>query len=254
MTIPANDSPVPSVAEIAKQMTRIASENAGLLRRLDESEGRFRLISKGVLRVQEAECGRIARDLHDGVGQALTAIKIELELAEQDAHRGALAERLADVRELVERTLQDVRALAHALRPSMLDDLGLIPTLRGLARTFQKRTGLDVRVDLEETDERFDPDVETLVYRVAQEALTNAAKYADASRVQLTLDHEPSQLNLRVADDGRGFDAAAVLSATVDERGFGLRGMRDRVHLFGGRFQVTSSAGRGTTVQVELPI
>jgi two-component system, NarL family, sensor kinase len=247
----------PAVSEIAEQVARVSAENARLLERLAESERRFRIISKGVLRVQEAERGRIARDLHDGVGQALTALKIQLELLEQHAgSTGRSVEaRLTDLKGLVNRTLQDVKALSHALRPSMLDDLGLVPTLRWLVRTFQKRTGLEVHLACEPTtDERLDPDLETLVYRVTQEALTNAAKYADSPHVKLTLERSGARLRLLVEDHGRGFDVGAALAVAASDRGFGLRAMRDRVQLFGGRFQVTSAPGRGTTIEVEVPL
>jgi len=244
------------MSEIARQVARVSAENARLLERLAESERRFRTISKGVLRVQEAERGRIARDLHDGVGQALTALKIELELLEhQSGSTGSSIEaRLTDLKGLVNQTLQDVKALSHALRPPMLDDLGLVPTLRWLVRTFQKRTAIEVHLTCEPMEERLDPDLETLVYRVAQEALTNAAKYADSPDITLTLECSDTRLRLLVQDHGRGFDVDAALTGNANERGFGLRAMRDRVQLFGGRFQVTSAPGRGTTIQVEVPL
>jgi two-component system, NarL family, sensor kinase len=258
MTSPSDGQPIqgPAVSEIAEQVARVSAENARLLERLAESERRFRIISKGVLRVQEAERGRIARDLHDGVGQALTALKIELELLEQHvSSSGSSAEgRLADLKGLVDRTLLDVKALSHALRPSMLDDLGLVPTLRWLVRTFQQRTGLEVHLACQPTDERLDPDLETLVYRVTQEALTNAAKYADTPHVNLRLERSGVRLRLLVEDHGRGFDVGAALAVAASDRGFGLRAMRDRVQLFGGRFQVTSAPGRGTTIKVEVPL
>jgi two-component system NarL family sensor kinase len=256
MTSPSDRPPIhgPAVSEIVEQVARVSAENARLLERLAESERRFRLISKGVLRVQEAERGRIARDLHDGVGQALTALKIELELLEQHTSRtgGSAEARLTDIKSLVDRTLQDVKALSHALRPSILDDLGLVPTLRWLVRTFQKRTGIEVHLRCDPTGERLDPDLETLVYRVTQEALTNAAKYADTPRVQLTLERSGARLRLLVEDHGRGFDVGAA--AATSDRGFGLRAMRDRVLLFGGRFQVRSAPARGTTIEVEVPL
>ena len=244
------------MSDIAEQVARLSADNARLLERMAESERRFRMISKGVLRVQEAERGRIARDLHDGVGQALTALKIELELLEQHAGStgSSIAARLTDLKGLVNRTVQDVKALSHALRPPMLDDLGLVPTLRWVVRTFQKRTAVQVRLTCEPMEERLDPDLETLVYRVVQEALTNAAKYADSPDVTLTLECSDARLRLLIQDYGRGFDVDAALTGDASDRGFGLRAMRDRVQLFGGRFKVTSAPGRGTTIQVEVPL
>jgi two-component system NarL family sensor kinase len=245
-----------SVREIAQEVARITSENARLLQRLGEGEKRFRLISKGILRVQEAERGRISRELHDGVGQSLTALKIQLALLEQWAapDNRELSLRLGELRELADRTLQDVRQISHLLRPQMLDELGLLPTLRWLARTFQKRTGIEVELVSEEVGERTDPDVQNLVFRLVQEALTNVAKHAQTPTVRVQLRAAEERLLLRVEDRGAGFDAAEVLRSTDEERGFGLRGMRDRVHLFAGRFTLTSRPGEGTTLEVEVPL
>jgi two-component system, NarL family, sensor kinase len=258
MTSPSDGQPIqgPALSEIVEQVARVSAENARLLERLAESERRFRIISKGVLRVQEAERGRIARDLHDGVGQALTALKIQLALLEQHVGRtdSSAEARLTDIKGLVDRTLRDVKALSHALRPSMLDDLGLVPTLRWLVRTFRERTGLEVRLACDAIGKRLDPDLETVVYRVTQEALTNAAKYADTPSVNLRLERCRARLRLLIQDHGRGFDVDAALAVTTSDRGFGLRAMRDRVQLFGGRFQVTSAPGRGTSIEVEVPL
>ena len=242
--------------EIAQEVARITSENASLLQRLGEGEKRFRLISKGILRVQEAERGRISRELHDGVGQALTALKIQLQLLEESAVReeSALSPRLADLRELADHALDEVRQISHLLRPQMLDDLGLLPTLRWLARSVQRRTGIDVQIVSEGMEERADPDVDNLIFRLVQEALTNVAKHARTPRAQVHLRRAGGRLFLKVEDGGAGFDAAEFLISTDEERGFGLRGMRDRVHLFAGRFTLTSHPGEGTTLEVEVPL
>jgi two-component system sensor histidine kinase UhpB len=245
-----------SLREIAQEVARITEENARLLQRLGEGEKRFRLISRGILRVQEAERGRISRELHDGVGQSLTALKMQLQLLELAAVReqSTLAPRLAELREMADRSLQEVRQISHLLRPQMLDELGLLPTLQWLARTFQKRTGIEVELVAEGMDERTDPDVENLVFRLLQEALTNVAKHAHAPLARIDLRREEERLFLRVEDRGAGFDAAEFLRSTDEERGFGLRGMRDRVHLFAGHFTVTSQPGKGTTLEIEVPL
>ncbi len=238
---------------IAEELGRLAAENARLIERLTDSERRFRLISRGVLRVQEAERGRISRELHDGVGQALTAIKLQLELLERDA-AAPVADRLSELRELADRTLQDVRQISRLLRPPILDDLGLIPTLRWLARTFGEGAGLTVDVETELDEERLDPDVETLLFRATQEALTNAAKHARAASARVSLARTPRGVRLLVRDDGVGFEADALLQTDDQHRGFGLRGLRDRVQLFGGRFALRAASGSGTTVEVEVPL
>jgi signal transduction histidine kinase len=241
---------------IANQVATLSTEHARLIARLDENERRFRVISKGVLRVQEAERGRIARDLHDSVGQALTALKIQLNVLQQEAvtRDDPLAGRLADLVQLADRTLQEVRGLSHQLRPQMLDDLGLMPTLQWLVRTTRERVGIDVILDGYMSDQAVDPETATLIFRVAQEALTNAAKHSGASRVDVVLEEAGDRLRLRIVDDGRGFDVQRTLAIDADPRGFGLRGMRDRILLFGGRVSVRSTAGRGTTVELDVPL
>jgi two-component system sensor histidine kinase UhpB len=240
---------------IAEQLARITSENAGLLDRVAESERRFRRISRGVLRLQEEERGRISRDLHDGIGQLLTALKIQLELLEREAASiSELTPRIAGARELADTALAEVRQLSHLLRPQMLDELGLEPTLRWLARTFQKRTGIEIDVVLEGTERRADADVETLVYRIVQEALTNVARHSGARAATVTLSRAPERLSVRIDDRGAGFHPEAMLAAGDEEHGFGLRAMHDRVEFVNGRFSLRSAPGKGTTVEAEIPL
>ncbi len=243
------------IERIAEQVARIKSENSRLVERVAESERRFRRISRGVLRLQEEERSRISRDLHDGIGQLLTALKIQLELLEREASGlPALASRIAAARELSDTSLAEVRQLSHLLRPQMLDELGLEPTLRWLARTFQKRTGIEVEVVLEGAEGRADPDLETLAYRVVQEALTNVARHSGARAATVTLSRERRRLTVRIADHGAGFHPDALLSARDEERGFGVRAMRDRVEFVDGRFSLRSAPGEGTIVEAEIPL
>jgi signal transduction histidine kinase len=246
----------PKAPVLAEAVARIGAENARLLARLAEGEQRLRLISRGVLRLQEAERGRISRELHDGVGQSLTALKMQLQMLEQQAARenAPLEGRLAELSELADRTLQEVRQLSRLLRPQMLDDLGLLSTLRWLARTVHAQSGLQVQLAFGELEERFDPDVETLVFRVAQEALTNAVKHAGAAAAEVALWRDGGSLGLRIHDDGVGFDAARFLEGRDEDPGFGLRGMRDRLRLFGGRFEAHSAPGAGTTLEARIPL
>ncbi|MFY9550977.1 MAG: sensor histidine kinase [Thermoanaerobaculia bacterium] len=241
--------------QIAEQVARITAENSALLERVAESERRFRRISRGVLKLQEEERTRISRDLHDGIGQSLTALRIQLELLEQRvAERDpSLSPEAASARELAESCLADVRQLSRVLRPPMLDDLGLGPTLRWLARTLQEKTGIVIDLRLEGEEARADPGVETLVYRLVQEALTNVVKHAGTRSAAVAVTREGRRIRVRVEDGGRGFDAARILSA-ADESGSGVRGMRDRVHFFDGRFTVRSTPGSGTMVEAEIPL
>ena len=248
-------SPPDRLERIAEQVARIKSENARLLERVSESERRFRRISLGVLRLQEEERSRISRDLHDGIGQLLTALKIQLELLEGETKSlPEIRARVESARELSETALTEVRQLSHLLRPQMLDELGLESTLRWLARTFQKRTGIAVDIAFEGAESRENPDVETLVYRIVQEALTNVAKHSGAKAAAVTLRREEDRLLVRVEDRGGGFRATDALSERDEERGFGVRAMRDRVEFLHGRFSLRSAPGEGTVVEAEVPL
>jgi two-component system sensor histidine kinase UhpB len=244
------------VREIAEQVVQIRSENVRLLERLAESERRFRRISRGVLRLQEEERRRISRDLHDGIGQSLTALKIALELLERNTAVGdpEHSARVVSARELAEVCLAEVRQLSHLLRPQMLDELGLLPTLRWLVRTVSERTGLTIEFLHEGSEARVDSDTETLVYRLVQEALTNVVKHAGAVSATVSLSRGADRIAVRVEDRGVGFDAEGVLSAREEDSGFGVRAMRDRVQSFNGRFALRSVPGSGTVVEAEIPL
>lgn len=249
------DGPLSGVEEIAREIARLSDDNARLLSRLSRTELRFRSVSQGLLRMQEAERGRLSRELHDGVGQSLTALKMQIELLARTAGREGtpMAAPLSDLVMVADAALQEVRQISHLLRPQMLDDLGLVPTLRWLARTWGQRTGLEVRVQYEGPDERLHPDLETVVYRVVQEALTNAAKHSGASVVEVDVRREVMVI-VEVRDRGRGFALPLVGEREAEGRGFGLRGLRDRVQLFGGQLVVDSAPGRGTVVRAEVPV
>jgi signal transduction histidine kinase len=197
---------------------------------------------------QELERKRLARELHDETGQALTSILLGLKGIEEansqeDVHQSVLA-----VRELVVATLQDVRRLAVELRPQALDDFGLVPAIERLAETFAEQTNLDVHLEAALGESRLPGEVETALYRIVQEALTNVIKHANARTVSVVLTRKGDRVVVLVEDDGRG------LSAAEDRRdGLGLLGMQERIALVGGQVLIESSAERGTTVAVEVP-
>jgi two-component system sensor histidine kinase UhpB len=242
------------MAEVVERVRRITTENERLFRQLIDGERRSRGLARAVWKVQEDERRRLARELHDGLGQTLTALKTQLErLARKaDAPPADLAARLADAVELAGVALRETRELSRLLRPPVLDDLGLLPALTWLARNLEERAGLAVAVVAEDLERRLAPDLETLVFRLAQEALTNVLKHARTARAEVWVAQRGGWLHLRVADAGAGFDPAAA--AADGAPGSGLRGMRDRVELFGGRFGVRSAPGAGTVVEVEIPL
>jgi two-component system, NarL family, sensor histidine kinase DevS len=198
---------------------------------------------------QELERQRLARELHDETGQALTSILLGLKAVEE-ARTGAETDAAAtQLRELIVGTLQDVRRLAVELRPKALDDFGLVAALERLVSGFSESTGIAVELEASLGDERLPAEVETMLYRIVQEALTNVVKHARASRVSIILIRRDRKVTALVEDDGQGFDGAIER-----EDGLGLLGMRERVALVDGRLMVESSAGSGTTLAVEVPL
>lgn len=245
-----------ALARLAERVRWVTEENEKLFRQVQEGERRFRTLGKAVWKVQEEERRRLARELHDGLGQNLTALKIQLErLASRAAEEGAaLAGPLAEAAHIALLTLNEARRLSHLLRPRVLDDLGLVPALSWLARTLGSMTGFEVGVKPRALDHRrLDPEVETLVFRVVQEALTNAMKHSGARGAEVRLALAAGWLKVVVRDEGRGFDGELILRQP-DPGGGGLAGVRDRVQLFGGRLNVVSSPGAGTSVEVAVPL
>lgn len=266
----AREIPAGSPGDLVDRLRRIHRENERLFERLVDGEQRFRALARAVWEVQEEERRRVARELHDGLGQTLTALKIRVERLGARAP-DALAAELATTAELAGQALAEARRLAHLLRPQMLDDLGLWPALRWLGRTLGEWTGFEVALELpildvestvgrdaEPIGERLDPEIETLAFRVVQEGLTNAMKHSGAGGAAVTVERQVPPagelLAIRVADRGRGLNPEAVLQGGEAATGFGLRGMRDRVELAGGRFELRGSPGEGTILYVELPL
>ena len=215
---------------------------------VDLSERVARDALRRVVSAQELERQRLARELHDETGQALTSILLGLKSLEDAADEDDLADSTSRLRELVVTTLQDVRRLAVELRPKALDDFGLVPALERLVETFREQTGIDVDLEPRLGDDRLLPEIETALYRITQEALTNVVKHAHASRVSIVLTRRDGSVSAVIEDDGRGF-----AEEQGSENGLGLLGMRERVALVDGRLSVESSPGAGTTLSIEVP-
>ena len=196
---------------------------------------------------QELERRRLARELHDETGQALTSILLGLKSLEESGHSDVV-EAVRSLRELVVQTLQDVRRLAVELRPTALDDFGLPTALERLASSFAEQTGAAVELESRLGDDRLPAEVETVLYRIVQEALTNVVKHAQADRVSIVLRRKDGSVTAVIEDDGRGFDRSDA------GEGFGLVGMKERVELVKGRLEIETSRGKGTTLVVEVPV
>ena len=218
-------------------------------RRLEESvqaQASLQELSAKLVRAQEEERRRVSRELHDEVGQAFSAVLMESEnLLDLEPAR-EVRPHLEAIRGLAEKGMNEIRNMALLLRPSMLDDFGLVPALDWQARETAKRTGMRVEVSSEVADE-LPEEHKTCIYRVVQEALNNCARHAQATTVQVAVQSQTGQILLSVQDDGSGFDQARI-------RGLGLLGMEERVRHLGGTFEIDSRPGRGTLLQVKLPL
>ncbi|GAB2618256.1 sensor histidine kinase [Novilysobacter erysipheiresistens] len=221
-----------------------------LLQRLEANEREFRRLGRSVLRVQEDERRRLARELHDGIGQNLTALKHRLtQLGDGLPVDPALRAQLEAAIALCNDTLDDTRELSRLLRPPILDDLGLESALQWLARSQGEASQLSITVEMESLP-ALDDDLQTLVFRIAQEALNNVARHAQASNVLVRLVVRSGSLQLQVVDDGRGCDPETALRSG----GSGLGGMRERLRLHGGRLDLHSSPGNGARIRAVIPL
>jgi signal transduction histidine kinase len=214
---------------------------------IDMSRRVSRDAMRRVVDAQELERTRLARELHDETGQALTSILLGLKELEQGVGPGQ-TERVAAVRKLVVSTLQGVRRLAVELRPAALDDFGLAPALERLVENHRQHKEIAIDLEIRIGDERLPADVETTMYRIVQEALTNIAKHAQATRISVLVTRKQNAAVVVVEDDGGGFDAASPTA------GLGLSGMRERVALVGGKLRLETSPGAGTTIAAEVPL
>jgi signal transduction histidine kinase len=202
-----------------------------------------------VVGAQELERRRLARELHDETGQALTSILLGLKGVDDARNEQDVRAATAQLRELVVTTLQDVRRLAVELRPQALDDFGLVPALKRLTETFGEQTGIQVDLEPRLGDERLPSELETALYRITQEALTNVVKHAQAKSVSIVLTRREGSIMALIEDDGRGFTPGETRDG-----GLGMLGMQERIALVGGQLTVESSRGGGTTLAVEVPL
>lgn len=227
---------------LAESLAKRAAIGVDLSRRVSRDAMRR------VVDAQELERARLARELHDETGQALTSILLGLKTLEQSVGTPEGREQVASVRELVVSTLQDVRRLAIELRPAALDDFGLAPALQRLVDLHRRDSSVAVDLEVRIGGERLPADVETTMYRIVQESLTNIAKHARATRISVLVTRKEAAAVVVVEDDGDGFDTK---TATM---GLGLAGMRERVSLVGGRLRIETGRGKGTTIAAEIPV
>jgi signal transduction histidine kinase len=225
---------------LERELERRLHENADAKADLQE-------LSSRLLRAQEDERRVLARELHDEVGQSLSAILMETGNAECAEGPKELAMHLTSIKTLAEKTANEVRDLALLLRPSMLDDFGLVPALNWHGREMAKRTGLKIVIAADQAADRLPDEHTTCIYRMVQEAVNNAVRHAHASTVEVVVRREAERVLFSVQDDGAGFDTRVV-------RGLGLLGMEERIRRLGGQLRLDSQPGRGTRISAELPL
>jgi signal transduction histidine kinase len=235
----------------AYRMTRLEQHSDEQRLRAESAEEELRLLSRQLVRAQEEERRSISRELHDEIGQMLTALRMELRNLQElrSAPEEQFQEHVEDARRLAEQTLRAVRDMAMGLRPSMLDDLGLGSAVQWQARQFSKHSGVPVNVQIEGPLAHLPDRHRTCVYRLVQEALTNCARHARAKTIGVSIRSLGDRLVVEVQDDGVGFDGSSARG-----RGLGLLGMQERVRELGGRFKVKSRPGSGTSVIAAIPL
>lgn len=226
----------------------LAERNA----RLAQLDAERALLLEKIITAQEDERKRLARELHDQTGQSLTSLLVGLKYVEGAKSLDDMRLRTADLKKLTVQTLEEVHQLSLALRPAMLDDLGLVVALRSLVQDFGAQHGLQATLHADPLSRRLPPQFEVTLYRVVQEALTNVAKYAQASRVDVALRADGTRLRLTVVDDGVGFEPTAVGGGGRER--LGLMGMGERAALIGGRFELDAAPGRGTRLAIEVEV
>jgi signal transduction histidine kinase len=217
---------------------------------LQHKEEQLRVLLGKVLGAQEDERKRVSLELHDGIGQALSAVSMGLERLDRPDQRSNQQEHVEVLKELTMNALSDLRRIVIALRPAALDYLGLVPAIRRYIELQLGNTGVGFQIHEEGPNTRLEPSLETIVYRVVQEAINNVARHSGATRVRIHLRSSEDTLAVTVEDNGQGFDPTLATA----KHGVGLQGMEERVSMAGGELTVHSQPGRGTTVHMEIPL
>jgi signal transduction histidine kinase len=235
---------------ILGQQVGVAIQNARLFQQVMAAHERLQALSQRLVEVQEAERRHIARELHDEIGQILTGLKLSLELVARLPASQSSA-RLEQAQQMVNDLILHVREMSLELRPPMLDDLGLRAALFWYFERYSAQTGIDVQFKHNGLEKRFAPDIEIAVYRIVQEALTNAARHAETPAVEVRLWTTHETLGVQIEDHGKGFEPEAALASYTSS---GLLGMRERTLLLGGNLYIESAPGKGSCLAVEFPL
>jgi len=249
---------IPATLEEYKDpdIQRLVTAVNAMLTRLSSRTGQLRAVSERAINAQEEERVRIARSLHDDTAQTISILIIHLERIEKliPTDEGELLRMVTEAHWVATQLLENLRKVIWDLRPSILDDLGLIPAIRWYARNNLASAGIEVDVGSGNEALRLPNHLETMLFRILQETVSNILRHANASRVSINLSPEAGQVILEVKDDGRGFDVQETGKEAVTRKQLGLLGIQERVSLAGGQVKIESTPGRGTTVRVRVPL
>ncbi|MCX7010340.1 MAG: histidine kinase [Kiritimatiellaeota bacterium] len=239
---------------VEETLRQSEQHSSRLLEQSRHLQNQLRSLSREILSVQEDGRNRISRELHDVIAQMLTGINVRLATLKLDAttNTKGLSQKITRAQRLVEKSVDIVHRFARELRPAVLDDLGLIPALHTFMKGFAKKTGIRVSLTAFAGVEAMSIAKRTMLYRVAQEALTNVDRHAHASRVDMTIRRLPKTVSMEIKDNGKAFDADLTMQAGKSKR-MGLLGMRERMEMIGGSFGITSAPGNGTTIHAQVP-
>jgi PAS domain S-box-containing protein len=236
-----------------QNIIRNISERKRMEDALRESEKHLRHLSSQLLTSQETERKRIAVELHDGLGQALTVSKMRMRVIERSLSAGESKKECEDLLKYIDEVIEDVRRLSHDLMPPALEDLGLQAALRHLLDEFAKYSGIRLTTDVDDVQALFSPEKQLIIYRIFQESLSNITKHAQATEVSVAMKMEPEGVSFRLEDNGEGFDVQKVLASDSTTRGLGLAAMDERVRMMGGVLQIRSLIGVGTMISFFVP-
>ena len=241
---------------VEESLRKSEQHSSQLLEQSQYMQEQLRLLSRQLLSAQEEERKKISRDLHDEIAQTLTGINLQLATLKVEATINVkdLQEKITRTQRMVEKSVDIVHRFARELRPTVLDDLGLIPALHSFMKGFTKRTGIHIRFTTFTSGKikQLNSATRTVFYRVAQEALTNVARHAQASVVEVSFKKLPNALRLEIKDNGKSFQVQRVLRAKGNKH-LGLLGMRERLEMVGGNFGIESAPGKGATIRAQIP-
>ena len=236
-------------------INQLAAALDSLVRQLNERNLELHALSEHAIRVLEEERQQIALTLHDDTGQSLSLIIFNLESLETELPQdeNALFEKIGETRQLAQNTLSNLRQIVYGLRPSILDDLGLIPAIRWYARTNLENAGILVEINANGEVESLPPEINATLFRITQEAINNILRHSEAQNVAIIFSHEGENIRLEILDDGQGFDLSTVKEQALQLQHIGLLGMQERAELVGGSTELSSEPGKGTKVLIRVP-